>query len=61
LKQWCKKYLDLRQRIHFEGFRPEPQRYMLATDIFVLASHYESFGLVLIEAREAGVQLLPAM
>ncbi|MBD2450640.1 glycosyltransferase family 4 protein [Nostoc sp. FACHB-152] len=48
----------LRQRIHFEGFQPEPQRYMLATDIFVLASHCESFGLVLTEAREAGCAIV---
>jgi glycosyltransferase involved in cell wall biosynthesis len=40
-------------RIHFEGFQPEPQRYLQATDIFVLASHREPFGLVLSEAREA--------
>ncbi|MBE9033655.1 glycosyltransferase family 4 protein [aff. Roholtiella sp. LEGE 12411] len=49
---------ELRQRIHFEGFQPEPQRYMLATDIFVLASHHESFGLVLTEAREAGCAII---
>jgi len=48
----------LRQRIHFEGFQPEPQRYMLASDIFVLASHCESFGLVLTEAREAGCAIV---
>ncbi|WP_071189438.1 glycosyltransferase family 4 protein [Trichormus sp. NMC-1] len=45
-------------RIHFEGFQPEPQRYMLATDIFVLASHCESFGLVLTEAREASCAIV---
>ncbi len=45
-------------RIHFEGFQSEPQRYMLATDIFVLASHHESFGLVLTEAREAGCAII---
>jgi glycosyltransferase involved in cell wall biosynthesis len=45
-------------RIHFEGFQPEPQRYMLAADIFVLASHHESFGLVLTEAREAGCAIV---
>lgn len=45
-------------RIHFEGFQPEPHRYMLACDIFVLASHCESFGLVLIEAREAGCAIV---
>lgn len=48
----------LNQRIHFEGFQPEPQRYMLSTDIFVLASHCESFGLVLTEAREAGCAIV---
>ena len=44
--------------IHFEGFQPEPQRYLLATDIFVLASHREPFGLVLSEAREAGCAII---
>ena len=45
-------------RIHFEGFQPEPQRYLLATDIFVLASHREPFGLALSEAREAGCAII---
>lgn len=45
-------------RIHFEGFQTHPQRYMLSTDIFVLASHHESFGLVLTEAREAGCAIV---
>ncbi|AFZ55913.1 glycosyltransferase family 4 protein [Anabaena cylindrica FACHB-243] len=48
----------LHRRIHFEGFQAEPQRYMLSTDIFVLASHCESFGLVLTEAREAGCAII---
>jgi len=41
-------------RIHFEGFQPDPQRYLQSTDIFVLASRREPFGLVLAEARAAG-------
>lgn len=45
-------------RIHFEGFQTEPQRYLLATDIFVLASRREPFGLVLSEAREAGCAII---
>ncbi|MBW4432081.1 MAG: glycosyltransferase family 4 protein [Pelatocladus maniniholoensis HA4357-MV3] len=45
-------------RIHFEGFQPEPQRYLLACDIFVLASHREPFGLVLSEAREASCAIV---
>jgi glycosyltransferase involved in cell wall biosynthesis len=45
-------------RIHFEGFQKEPQRYMLAADVFVLASRREPFGLVLTEAREAGCAIV---
>lgn len=46
------------KRIHFEGFQAEPQSYLLSTDIFVLASHREPFGLVLSEAREAGCAII---
>lgn len=45
-------------RIHFEGFQPEPQRYLLATDIFVLASHRDPSPLVIPEAREAGCAII---
>lgn len=45
-------------RVHFEGFQPEPQRYLLATDIFVLASHRDPSPLVLSEAREAGCAII---
>ena len=45
-------------RIHFEGYQAEPQRYLQATDIFVLASRQEPFGLVLSEAREAGCAIV---
>jgi glycosyltransferase involved in cell wall biosynthesis len=45
-------------RIHFEGFRPAPQAYMLSADVFVLAARRESFGLVLIEARAAGCAIV---
>ena len=45
-------------RIHFEGFSAEPQRYLQATDIFVLASLADSNPLVLSEAREAGCAIV---
>lgn len=45
-------------RIHFEGFQPVPQAYMKAASVFVLASHRESFGIVLGEAREAGCAIV---
>lgn len=45
-------------RIHFTGFYPEPQRYLLAADIFVLASHRDPSPLVIPEAREAGCAII---
>ncbi len=45
-------------RIHFVGFEPAPQRYLSGTDVFVLASRQEPFGLVLIEARSAGCAIV---
>lgn len=45
-------------RIHFERFQPEPQSYLLATDIFVLASHRDPSPLVIPEAREAGCAII---
>ena len=47
-----------RDRIHFEGFQRDPHAYVKATDIFVLASHREPFGLVLAEAREGGCAII---
>jgi glycosyltransferase involved in cell wall biosynthesis len=45
-------------RIHFEGFQPQPQCYLLAADLFVLASHRDPFPLVLPEARDAGCAIV---
>jgi glycosyltransferase involved in cell wall biosynthesis len=45
-------------RIHFEKFQPEPQRYLLSTDIFVLASHRDPSPLVIPEARMAGCAIV---
>jgi glycosyltransferase involved in cell wall biosynthesis len=49
---------DVSDQIHFVGFCPEPQRYLLACDIFVLASHRDPCPLVLSEAREAGLAIV---
>jgi glycosyltransferase involved in cell wall biosynthesis len=46
------------ERIHFAGFQSNAQSYLRAADIFVLASHRESFALVLIEARHAGCAMI---
>lgn len=45
-------------RIHFERFQPDPQSYLLSTDIFVLASHKDPSPLVIPEAREAGCAIV---
>jgi glycosyltransferase involved in cell wall biosynthesis len=45
-------------RIYFTGFQPQPQRYLLAADIFVLASHRDPSPLVIPEAREAGCAII---
>jgi glycosyltransferase involved in cell wall biosynthesis len=45
-------------RIHFEGFRADPRPYLQSADLFVLASRRESFGLAILEAREAGCVVL---
>jgi glycosyltransferase involved in cell wall biosynthesis len=45
-------------RIHFAGFQADPRPWLAAADIFVLASRNEPFGLVLAEAREAGIAIV---
>ncbi|TAE61804.1 MAG: glycosyltransferase family 1 protein [Nostocales cyanobacterium] len=52
------KSTNVFDRIHFEGFQPEPQKYLLGCDIFVLASHRDPCPLVISEAREAGVAII---
>lgn len=49
---------SVEERIHFEGFQREPQRYLRSCDIFVLASHHDPCPLVLSEAREAGCAIV---
>jgi glycosyltransferase involved in cell wall biosynthesis len=45
-------------RIHFHGFRKDPTPFLLAADIFVLASRRESFPIVIGEARAAGCAII---
>jgi glycosyltransferase involved in cell wall biosynthesis len=46
------------ERIHFERFQAQPQRYLRAADVFVLASRRDPSPLVLPEAREAGCAIV---
>ena len=52
------KQVGSANRIHFEGYQPEPQRYLNSCDIFVLASFRDPCPLVLSEAREAGCAII---
>lgn len=45
-------------RIHFHGFQRDPQPFLKAADLFVLASRRESFPIVLGEARAAGCAII---
>ncbi len=47
-----------RDRIHFEGFQPDVAGYLKQVYVFVLASHVESFGLAIAEARQAGAAVV---
>ncbi|WP_197463546.1 glycosyltransferase family 4 protein [Alcanivorax sp. NBRC 102028] len=42
--------MQLTDKVFFVGYQPDPQPYYSLMDIFALASAYEAFGLVLVEA-----------
>jgi glycosyltransferase involved in cell wall biosynthesis len=46
------------KHIHFEGFQSNPKPYLLAAEVFVLASYRDSCPLVISEAREAGCAIV---
>ncbi|GAA1799063.1 glycosyltransferase family 4 protein [Agromyces neolithicus] len=50
--------LGLADRVRFIGSRPDPQPLFHASDVFVLPSAYESYGLVVTEALASGVPVV---
>jgi glycosyltransferase involved in cell wall biosynthesis len=50
--------LGLRERVHFLGWVEDLVSAMAALDIFVLSSHYEGLGVVLLEASALGVPVV---
>ena len=52
------KQLNVADRIHWLGNVPDPKSLLQASDIFVLASVGEAFGLVLAEAMACGVPIV---
>lgn len=52
--------LDIRERVQFIGSRPQAQLPLLysAADVVAVPSHYESFGLVALEAQACGTPVV---
>ncbi|WP_420126696.1 glycosyltransferase [Longimicrobium sp.] len=50
--------LGVADAVSWEGFQPDPTRYMAAADVFVLSSAYEGFGNVIVEAMAAGAPVV---
>lgn len=50
--------LELHGRVHFLGFKQNVMAHLKQTDVFVLASRREPFGLAVLEAREAGCAVI---
>lgn len=52
--------LGLEAQVHFRGFRPNPDVFYQAIDVFVMASENETYGMVTLEAMAAGVPVVGA-
>lgn len=50
--------MGLKKSVFFKGFVDQPQTWMQTCDCVVLASHEETFGLVLVEAMLAGIAVI---
>ena len=46
--------LGLQEQVHFRGFRPNPDVFYQAIDVFVMVSENETYGMVTFEALAAG-------
>lgn len=52
------KLLGLEPTVRFTGFRRDISRILRGSDLMVLPSHWEGFGMVLLEAMEAGIPVV---
>jgi glycosyltransferase involved in cell wall biosynthesis len=50
--------MSLEKEIFFEGRRSDVLEYLQSLDVFLLTSKYEGFGMVLLEAMDAGVPII---
>ncbi len=52
------RLLDLNETVRFLGFRRDVQEILAGSDLLVLPSHWEGFGLVLLEAMNASLPVV---
>jgi glycosyltransferase involved in cell wall biosynthesis len=52
------KLLGLESVVRFAGFRRDVSRILRGSDLMVLPSHWEGFGMVLLEAMEVGIPVV---
>lgn len=57
IKQQVHK-VKLEKRIHFKGFQRDTRKLFANLDLFVLPSHQETFGFVVVEAMASGTPVL---
>lgn len=61
LKKECEKIvneMNLKERIHFLGFRKDIPEIFKTSDIIVQSSHWEGFGLTAVEAMASGTPII---